>query len=202
MRRIAAIFLLLAGVQAEAQQAEPPNAILLIAKPSLLDPNFQQTVVLVTQTGDFSTVGVILNRPTARKHEKSGETLYFGGPVMRGVVVALFRAERTPEAPAFHVLKDIYLSMHPANIDPLPGRPGQRYRLYDGFSGWVPRQLESEMARDSWYVLPASGEIVFRANTEGMWRELLEKAQKQKPPRARGLGPGLGLFGARDILSI
>ena len=77
------------------------NAILLIAKPDLLDPNFRETVVLVTQAADASTVGVILNRPTSAKHEQSGETLYFGGPVMREVIVALFRAERAPEASAF-----------------------------------------------------------------------------------------------------
>ena len=160
-----------------AAQVEAPNAILLIAKPDLLDPNFRETVVLVTQTPDASTVGVILNRPTARKHEQTGETLYFGGPVMREVTVALFRAQRAPQAASFHVLKDIYLTMHPANIEPLLEQRAGNYRLYAGFAGWAPGQLESEMQRDGWYVQPASAELAFRKDTTGMWEEMVRKAR-------------------------
>ena len=151
--------------------------MLLIAKPNLLDPNFRETVVLVTQAADSSTVGVILNRPTARRHEKTGETIHFGGPVMRDVLVAVFRSERAPEGSAFHVLKGVYLTMHPANIEALLAQRDGRYRLYAGFSGWAPRQLEDEMQRDGWYILPASEALVFRKDTAGMWDELVKKAR-------------------------
>jgi putative transcriptional regulator len=127
-------------------QTEAPNAILLIAKPELPDPNFRETVVLVTQTADASTVGVIL-------------------------------AERAPEAAAFHVLKDLYLTMHPANIEQLVAQHADNFRLYAGFSGWGPGQLEAEMARGGWYVLPANAELAFRKNTTGMWEELVRKAR-------------------------
>ena len=178
MRRFLILCLAILAFPGAAQpQAEAPNAILLVAKPDLVDPNFRQTVVLVTQAADASTIGVILNRPTAQKHAQSGETLYFGGPVMREVVVALFRSERAPEASAFHVLKGIYLSMHPQNIEQLLAQRGADYRLYSGFSGWAPGQLESEMQRDGWYVLPASAELAFRKNTTGMWEELVRKAR-------------------------
>lgn len=155
--------------------------MLLVAKPGLADPNFRESVVLVTQTADSSTVGVILNRPTPRKHDKTGEPLSFGGPVMREVMVALFRSERAPEAAAFHILKGIYLTMHPQNMEALlegeAGRPRRSYRLFMGFAGWAPGQLESELARDDWFVLPASAELVFRTNTSGMWEELVRKAR-------------------------
>jgi len=158
-------------------QVEPANAILLVARPDLVDPNFRETVVLVTQAEDGSTVGVILNRPTARKHEQTGETLYFGGPVMREVTVALFRAQRAPQAASFHVLKGIYLTMHPANIEPLLAQQAGNYRLYAGFAGWAPGQLQSEMQRGGWYVLPASAELAFRKDTAGMWEEMVRKAR-------------------------
>ncbi|HVJ10773.1 MAG TPA: YqgE/AlgH family protein [Burkholderiales bacterium] len=87
-------------------------------------------------------VAVILNRPTTRKHEQTGEVIYTGGPGMREVLVALFRAERAPEASAFHVLNDVYLSMHPQNIEMLLQKRGGHYRLFAGFSGWAPGQLE------------------------------------------------------------
>jgi putative transcriptional regulator len=173
------LFLLLfPAISASAQpQQEPPNGLLLVAKPGLTDPNFRETVVLVTQTADSSTVGVILNRPTPKTHEKTGTPLSFGGPVMREVLVALYSSPRAPEAAAFHVLKGIYLTLHPQNLEDLRGNDRQRYRLFMGFAGWAPGQLENELARDDWFVLPASAELLFRKDTTGMWEELVTKAR-------------------------
>jgi len=175
---IRAALLALCLVMPAWAQVEPANGILLVAKPGLVDPNFRQTVVLVTQAADASTVGVILNRPTARKHEQTGEVVYSGGPVMREVLVALFHSESAPAGSVFHVLKDVYLSMDPRNIEMLQQQQrGERYRLFAGFAGWAPGQLESEMRRDGWYVLPATADLVFRADTAGMWDELVRKAR-------------------------
>jgi len=167
--------------------AEPPNAILLVAKPSLVDPNFSRTVVLVTQAEDASTVGVILNRPTSARHERTGEPIYSGGPVMPRTVLALFRSEGVPPAPSFHVLQGIYLSMHPAIVERLQ----PPYRLYAGFAGWMPGQLESEIARDDWYLLPASEELLFRGDTAGMWEELLDRASAHRTRADRRPEPAL-----------
>jgi putative transcriptional regulator len=162
--------------------AEPPNAILLVAKPDLVDPNFSRTVVLVTRAEDASSVGVILNRPTSVRHEGTGEPIYSGGPVMPRTLVALFRSEDVPPAPSFHVLQGIYLSMQPEIVQ----RPQPPYRLYAGFAGWMPGQLESEIARDGWYLLPASEELLFRRDSAGMWEELLDRASAHRT-RAAGM---------------
>lgn len=178
MRRACAWLAVLMLLAPAALAQDKPNGILLVAKEDLRDPNFRQTVVLVTQAQDGGTVGVILNRPTSRKHRVSGAPIFEGGPVMREVVVALLRAGNTPPAPAFHVLRNIYLSMHPQVVDPLlAGTTTVRHRLYMGFSGWAPGQLENEMRQEGWYVLPASEELLFRADTSGMWRELVAKAR-------------------------
>jgi putative transcriptional regulator len=179
---IGALSLCLHAALAGAQpQAEAPNGVLLVAKPDMIDPTFRETVVIASQTADGSTVGVILNRPTPQKHSRTGDPLAFGGPVMREVMVALYRAERVPAAAAFHVLKGVYLTMHPQNVDELlkPGTERSRppYRLFMGFAGWAPGQLESELARDGWFVLPASTELLFRKDTGGMWEELVRKAR-------------------------
>ncbi len=173
----------LACAAAQAQEPDAPNGLLLIAKPGLLDPNFREAVVLVTQAPDYSTLGVILNRPTALTHERSGQALYSGGPVMPRTLVALFRSDSAPQAPAFRVLKRVYLSMHPENVERLLERPTGRFRLFAGFSGWAPRQLEGEIRRDGWHVLAASEDIVFRDDTAGMWRELLERARGERVQR-------------------
>ena len=170
------MFVLLAA-GASAQQAERPNAVLLIAKPDLVDPNFSRTVVLVTQAESGETVGVILNRPGEQKHPRTGEVLFSGGPVMREVLLALFRSAEPPAAPAFHVLRGVYLTMHPENIEKLVSGEKRNYRLYSGFSGWAPGQLESEIERDGWYVLPASEAVLFRADPAGLWEELIERVR-------------------------
>jgi len=171
MRRIALAALLVLPAMLWAQ----PNAVLLVAKPGMADPNFRETVVLVTQTPDASTVGVILNRPTSRKHETSGEPVREGGPVMREVLVALFRAEHEP-ASSFQLLQGVYLSMHPDNIDGLLAPPARDRRLFAGFAGWGPGQLQGELARDAWFVLPANMDLLFRNDTRSLWRELVNKA--------------------------
>ena len=182
---------LLAPGATPAQQHLPANGLLLVAKPSLTDPHFSQTVVLVTQTDDSSTVGVIVNRPTVLKLSQflsdeypTGnyrEPIYYGGPVMQQALVSLFRSAVPPAAPAFHILKDVYLTMHPDNIERLLKDVNARYRIYAGFAGWVPRQLESEMMRDSWYFLPADDETIFREKTDGLWQKLVEQARRLGP---------------------
>ena len=126
IRRAAFAALLFCAAQAAAQG---PNGVFLVAKPSLTDPNFRETVVLVTQTEDASTVGVILNRPTGLKLTqflkepfetgKYADPVFFGGPVMRQALVAVFHSDDPPAAAAFHVLRKLYISMHPDNLKPL-----------------------------------------------------------------------------------
>jgi putative transcriptional regulator len=186
-------WLLLLAACIAGSVAAQPNGVLLIAKPGLADPNFSETVVLVARTDDEATVGVILNRPSVRRlvdiapswpgAENLTEPLYTGGPVMRQVVVALYASEEVPKAKAFRVLPQVYLSMHPANLEPLVAQPSARMRLYAGFSGWAPRQLEAEMASGSWYVLRATEELVFRKDTSGMWSELVERARGARVAR-------------------
>ena len=182
---------LAAPLYAAAQQNLPPNGLFLIAKPTLVDPNFIRTVVLVTQAEDASTVGVIINRPTTLRlsqflsnefpTENYRDRIYLGGPVMRQAIVALLRSDTAPAAAAFHVLKDVYLTMHADNLQKLLGDTKAQYRLYAGFSGWAPRQLESEFMRDGWYILPADEKTVFRKDTEGMWKELIDRAIRRGP---------------------
>lgn len=189
--RLLVLGCLLAPGWSPAQQDLPANGLFLVAKPTLVDPNFATTVVLVTQTEDASTVGVIINRPSDLTLQQFlspefptqnyRDPIFVGGPVMRQAIVAVYRSEAVPEAPAFHVLKGVYLTVHPDNIQKLLADPKAHYRLYAGFSGWAPRQLESEFMRDGWYVLPADEATVFRKNTEGLWEELVERAMRRGP---------------------
>ena len=189
MKRWLAIFALLLAGPLGAQ----PNGIVLVAKPGLPDPNFSETVVLVTHSDEGSPVGVVLNRPTALKLAEAAprirgaqdfsDPLYSGGPVMREVLVALFRADTPPAEAAFQVLPGVYLTMHPATIEALIAERRAPLRLFAGFSGWAPRQLEVEIDTGSWYVLRASEALAFRRDTRGMWAELVAKASGSRTAR-------------------
>ena len=198
MKRLAAVLpllvpLLFVSVMAAAQDAGR-GSILLVAKPGLADPRFAQAVVLVTRAPEGQTLGVILNRPLqVRLAELVSEPelarnyagpVFFGGPVLERSLVALFRSPGEPPAPAFQVGDGVWLSMHPGNVERLlrgarPGYPGE-YRVYAGFSAWAPGQLESELERDSWYVLPVSESALFRTDPAGLWEELLERARGRR----------------------
>jgi putative transcriptional regulator len=176
-----------------AAAAAQPNGILLVARPDLVDPNFKETVVLVTRVNDGATVGVVLNRPSSRHlvdvapnwpgAGEFTEPLYAGGPVMREVVIALFNSPQEPKAPAFRVLPHVYLSMHPGNLEPLIAHPAGPMRLYAGFSGWAPRQLEAEVDRGGWFTMRATEDLIFRKDTSGMWQELAQRAQGARAVR-------------------
>jgi len=167
-----------------------PNGILLVAKPGMTDPNFRETVVAVTRTADASTIGVILNRPSGKRLAdlmpqwrgagRFRQPLYAGGPVMQQVVIAMFAASSAPKEAAFAVLPGIYLSMHPRNIEALLSSPPERVRLFAGFSGWAPQQLESEMLTGSWYAVRATEAILFRKDTASLWRELVDQASSAR----------------------
>jgi putative transcriptional regulator len=196
-------FILLALLFAGPLGAQP-NGIVLVAKPGLPDPNFSETVVLVTHTDEGNPVGVILNRPTTLKLAEVAprvrgaknftEPLYFGGPVMREVLIALFRADTPPAEAAFPVLPHVYLTMHPAKIEALIAERQATLRLYAGFSGWAPRQLEAEIDAGTWYVVRATEALALRRDSAGMWAELVAQASgartsREGPARVATLAP-------------
>lgn len=189
-RLLLVLLVLLGGQPAAAQGVHIANGVFLVARPGMQDPNFRHTVVLVTQTEDYSTVGVILNRPVDLKlseilgdqfqADAYRDPVFSGGPVMQNALIVLFHADVPPAAPAFHVLRTLYMSLHPDNLREMLASKGRRYRIYAGFAGWAPRQLESEFERAGWFVLPADEDTVFRRDTGGLWEELAERAQALK----------------------
>ena len=180
--KFALLVLLLLAAPARAE----PTGILLVAKPGMTDPNFRETVIAVTRADDGATVGVILNRPARTRlaemapnlsgADKFRDPVYRGGPVMQQVVVALFASREPPRDAAFEVMPQVYLTLHPRNIEAQLAKPDARMRLFSGFAGWAPRQLEAEIADDAWYALRASESVLFRRDTTGLWRELVDQA--------------------------
>jgi putative transcriptional regulator len=128
---------------------------LLIAAPSLED-FFHRTVVLVVEHTEEGAMGVVLNRPTEtpvveavdRLSGLAGvdDVLHVGGPVSAESVVALGDFEDPAQA-ARVVVGDLGL------IDPEAPDPELRdLRVYAGYAGWAPEQLEAELEAEAWIV--------------------------------------------------
>jgi putative transcriptional regulator len=163
------------------------NAVFLIANPGLQDPNFRETVVLVTHPREGAPWGVIINRPLEHRLSEvfteyetlknRKDVLFFGGPVAREGLVFLVRSLKPPPR-AVPVLRDIYFI---SDIDWIEGllqrpEPTRGLRVYAGYSGWAPGQLQREIARGGWHVLPADAETVFDKNPARVWPELIKRA--------------------------
>jgi putative transcriptional regulator len=157
---------------------------LLIATPSLLDPNFNRTVVLIVEHGEQGTLGLVLNRPSNTTVKElwdqignepcsSELPLYVGGPV-EGPLMALHRHEPLGDN---SVIEGVFFSVQKENLTELVQKPDESYRLFIGHAGWSPGQLEFEVREGSWLITPATPELVFHAD-EDLWDTLREQIVK------------------------
>ncbi len=184
---IAALIAVLSAGSPGAVAQEPPlaNGVFLVAKPDLLDPNFQETVVLITEPGvGVGPLGVIVNRPLsarlsevvpdAPKIPEKFDAIYGGGPVARNRLLFLVRTQQRPER-SLRVLADVYLSGDPAVLEQVKRGAVTAFRAYAGHSGWAPGQLQREILSGGWYVVQADAEIIFAAEPSTIWTELIRR---------------------------
>lgn len=156
---------------------------LLIASPTMSDPNFARTVVAIANHDEDGALGIVLNRPSDTEvveavPELDGvvdgdEVVFVGGPVQPASIVVLAEFEDPAEA-AFLVVEGIGLVSDRTGLDRL-GTATARRRIYAGYTGWGPGQLESELEREDWIVEPAQAEDVFDDEPLELWTRVLER---------------------------
>lgn len=156
---------------------------LLIAGGGLLDLNFRQTVVLIAAHGEDGALGVVLNRPAGTTVGEAApelaaipgvdERLFVGGPVAPENAVVLARFVDPAESDAL-----VFGSVGIYSAAP-PGAPHGpevlQARVFAGYAGWGPGQLESELAASAWLVEPATEADVFSDEPEELWRSVLRR---------------------------
>jgi putative transcriptional regulator len=175
------------AVSCVASAQEIANGVFLVAQPSLTDPNFNRTVVLITQPPLVGPIGVIINRPTAvplrevfpqfENIAALPHTLHVGGPVGQQGLLFLVRAESPPPR-SIPVLRDVYLLGDAAWVENAlqAGNALSAVRVFAGHSGWAPGQLQNELKREGWYVLPADSATLFDMEPAAIWPELVKRA--------------------------
>jgi putative transcriptional regulator len=158
------------------------RGVLLISSGGLYDPNFRHTVVLVGEHTEEGALGVILNRALNLTVEESvpplasvvppGQPLFEGGPVQRNAPVLLAefadpaRADLLVFGSVGFLVGDVPADVAPHLI---------RARVFSGYSGWGPGQLEAELAEGAWILGSAQVEDVFTDTPELLWSQVLER---------------------------
>ena len=198
VRKVMAIFLLgglltvlhvspaLAGP--EFAPSSVKKGVLLVASPSLDDPNFRQAVVLVVEHGPDGTVGLILNRstnvllshalPDLTVLKGTSYRLFAGGPVESSRLLLLFRLKEPP-ADARSVFDGVYVGGTSKVLERIitQAKPTETFRAFAGFAAWAPRQLEAEMLVGAWGILPPDSFSIFDQDPATLWQDCLSRLQ-------------------------
>jgi len=155
---------------------------LLISSGGLYDPNFRHTVVLVGQHNADGALGVVLNRalevtveqvlPPLRHLVPPGELLFQGGPVQPENPVLLAELS-DPSLVDILVFGSVGFLVGEVSADIQPSL--LKARVFLGYAGWGPGQLEAEMDMDSWILDPARVDDVFTKEPDSLWRRVLER---------------------------
>lgn len=163
----------------------PLTGRLLVATPALRDPNFARSVVLVLDNDAEGSLGVIVNRPTPvavgdilptwSAHATAPGVVFQGGPVARDSALGLVAVRVSEEPLGVRTLYDrmglVDLDVPPEVVVP----ELSAIRIFAGYAGWGPGQLEGEVARGDWYVLPAEEGDAFTDDPALLWRQVLRR---------------------------
>jgi putative transcriptional regulator len=163
----------------------------LVSEINLKDPNFRRAVILMITHDENGAFGLVVNHPSAftlgeiveglEETPAAALPVFIGGPVQQDVLFLLHEPiPGLPESPAAEQAVDGVIS-EPATqalVDYLVNDWSIRseeerpmIRLFAGYSGWGPGQVEGELQAEAWIVVKATREIIFRPDAAGAWEE-------------------------------
>lgn len=156
---------------------------LLVASPALEDPNFARTVVAIANHDEDGALGLVLNRPSDTAVADAvpeladivgdDDVVHVGGPVQAQAIVVVAELESVQDA-AYVVCGSVGVVADGTDQEALRDGSARR-RVFAGYAGWGPGQLESELERDDWIVEDASPEDVLGSEPETLWSRVLDR---------------------------
>jgi putative transcriptional regulator len=161
---------------------------LLLAGPLLKDPNFDRSVVFITEHTDEGAMGIVLNRRSETAVDEAvpdlawvadaDDRIYVGGPVAPDGVIVL--AEWADPSLAVVLIEDD-LGFVPGDADDTGALAAavRRARVYAGHAGWGPGQLEAEIAEESWIVEEPRRAELFSDDPDVLWAAVLRRKGRE-----------------------
>jgi putative transcriptional regulator len=165
----------------------PTKGRLLVATPPLEDGNFDRTVIYMLEHHGDGALGVVINRPTEESLAEPLERwadlqanppqVFEGGPVEPDALIAL-ALSNTPLSDATDELSPVSGRVASADLSADPAFVGgvvSAVRVFRGYAGWGPGQLEGEIEAGAWLVLDALPDDVFASEPGSLWRQVLRR---------------------------
>lgn len=190
MKRRSLLFLVLSaalGMPAPASAADLSQTVLLVAKRQLTDPFYRSTIIVARPIGDDQHIGFILNRPTKLTlgqlfpdHAPSQtvrDPVYVGGPSNTSVIFAIVKRHDSPGGKSLQLAPDVFMAFEGATVDRIIEKEPKQARFVAGLVTWQPGELREEVKRGAWFVLEPDPALILRKPTEGMWEELVRRAE-------------------------
>lgn len=165
----------------------------MVAANHLRDPNFYRSVVLIVDHNEDSAMGLIINRPSsmtvaaeieeARTSPVSVDPIFAGGPVETSSLFILHSCSELGNSDE-EITSGIFVTGSHESFEALIKKKTAcehdcGFRVYRGYAGWGPEQLEVELERGDWRIMPVEAELVFEKDPYEIWeactRELLKK---------------------------
>ena len=166
----------------------PTKGRLLVATPPLEDPHFDRTVVLMLEHHDDGAIGVVINRPSIESLDEpldrwidlqsAPSSVFSGGPVEENALIALAETTGPLGEDGGEHLSPITSTIASADLtaDPAPVAAEVRgVRVFRGYAGWGPGQLEGEIEAGAWLVLDSEPGDVFSDDPDELWRTVLRR---------------------------
>jgi len=200
------VVLLLSASTLAAQSKRPEDLAagkLLVMSRDSGDPNFAKSVVLLIQHDEDGAAGLMVNRPTKvsladalpklEGSEKYTGPVYAGGPVRLGSVLALTQSRAGPH-PDTHIFGMVYLISARADMERAlaAGSDPNELRIYLGYCGWGPGQLENEVSRGDWYIFDATEPLVFDSEPSTLWSRMIARVETRIASLLRRYAPTAG----------
>ncbi|MEN9842133.1 MAG: hypothetical protein RL376_1933 [Verrucomicrobiota bacterium] len=152
---------------------------LLLAHPVLKDENFRRTAVLISSHDAEGAMGVVLNRPLAKRLGELGGDfalgplaqvpVFDGGPVARRQIILCAWRRHAGDEENYELL----FGLDRERAHDLAGQEGVQLRAYLGHAGWTGGQLEGELERDTWVIAELETDVIEFPADETLWRRVL-----------------------------
>jgi len=169
-------------IRIKTNDVKPESGKILISEPFLLDYYFKRSVVLLAEHNKEGSFGVIINKPMAvsfnevvKDFPDYDARVFLGGPVKTDSLFYIHTLGNQIDD-SLPVVDGLYWGGDLERVRELillGQLNDSNFRFFIGYSGWMPRQLDKELKRDSWLVSHLSSKDVMNAATETLWQDVV-----------------------------